>query len=388
MEIGRAQIGIIGAGAMGSGIAQVAAQSGHRVILIDQNPEALERSERALASVADRLLEKGRWSKAQHASIQQSIHRSSDWNDLAGCKLIIEAIIEDFEIKRNVFQKLEQTVDVNVLLASNTSSLSLTGIAGCLIHPKRFLGLHFFNPAPLMDLVEVIPALQTNADHVVEMVELMNEWGKKPVIAKDTPGFIVNRVARPFYGEALRIFEEGIANKQTIDAAMRDQGFRMGPFELMDLIGNDVNYAVTQSVFEAFYYDPRYRPSLIQKRHVEAGWLGKKSGRGYYDYSSKDGAEPIDKHKFQEVSERIIALLINEAADALYLNIASAQDLETAMTKGVNYPKGLLRWANEWGIDRTLQVLNQLRERYHEDRYRPSPILSQLNANNSTFLID
>lgn len=388
MEIASAQIGIIGAGAMGSGIAQVAAQSGHRVILIDQNPEALERSERALAAVADRLLDKGRWTKEQHISIQQSIMRSSDWNDLAGCKLIIEAIVEDFEIKREVFQKLEQTVDETVLLASNTSSLSLTGIAGCMMHPNRFFGLHFFNPAPLMELVEVIPALQTDSSHIQDLVELMKGWGKKPVVAKDTPGFIVNRVARPFYGEALRIFEEGIANKRTIDAAMRDQGFRMGPFELMDLIGNDVNYAVTQSVFEAFYFDPRYRPSLVQKRHVEAGWLGKKSGRGYYDYSSEEGAEPIEEHKFQEVSERIIALLINEAADALYLNIASAQDLETAMTKGVNYPKGLLHWANEWGIHKTLDVLTKLRERYQEDRYRPSPVLSQLNASNSTFLID
>ena len=181
--------------------------------------------------------------------------------------------MEDLGVKQSLFQSLETIVAPDAVLATNTSSLSVTAIAGKLQHPERFIGLHFFNPAPLMALVEVVPALQTDAAHVDRAKSMMDAWGKSPVVTKDTPGFIVNRVARPFYGEALRIFEEGLASRETIDAAMRNAGFRMGPFELMDLIGNDVNYAVSCSVFEAFYNDPRYRPSLIQKQHVDAGWL-------------------------------------------------------------------------------------------------------------------
>ena len=255
-------IGIVGAGAMGSGIAQIAAQSGHSVVLVDQNDSALQKSEDALASVANRLVAKDRWTMEFSHEVQRSITRTTDWNQLAPCTWVIEAIVEDLDVKTEVFQKLETLVDSKAILASNTSSLSLTAIAGQLSHPERFVGLHFFNPAPLMALVEVIPALQTEPSLVKRAKLQMEAWGKTPVVAKDTPGFIVNRVARPFYGEALRIVEEGLASPQTVDAAMKASGFRMGPFELMDLIGNDVNYAVTQSVFEAFYYDPRYRPKF------------------------------------------------------------------------------------------------------------------------------
>ena len=382
-------IGVIGAGAMGSGIAQVAAQCGHEVVLVDQNQSALDKSQKNLASVANRLIEKERWTVEFSQEVQQSIIRTTDWNQLKPCTWIIEAIVEDLAVKTDVFRKLEAIVDSTAVLASNTSSLSLTAIAGKLSNPERFVGLHFFNPAPLMALVEVIPALQTNPDLVTRAMEQMRSWNKTPVKAKDTPGFIVNRVARPFYGEALRIVEEGLASPQAVDAAMKACGFRMGPFELMDLIGNDVNYAVTQSVFEAFYYDPRYRPSLIQKQFVDAGWLGRKSGRGYYHYESESAdKQTIDASSLEWISERIIAMLINEAAEALYLNIASASDLDTAMTRGVNYPKGLLAWANERGIDATLEVLKELQEHYGEDRYRPSILLKQMAANQALFHFD
>lgn len=382
-------IGVIGAGAMGSGIAQVAAQCGHEVVLVDQNQSALDKSQKNLASVANRLIEKERWTVEFSQEVQQSIIRTTDWNQLKPCTWIIEAIVEDLAVKTDVFRKLEAIVDSTAVLASNTSSLSLTAIAGKLSNPERFVGLHFFNPAPLMALVEVIPALQTNPDLVTRAMEQMRSWNKTPVKAKDTPGFIVNRVARPFYGEALRIVEEGLASPQAVDAAMKACGFRMGPFELMDLIGNDVNYAVTQSVFEAFYYDPRYRPSLIQKQFVDAGWLGRKSGRGYYHYESENtDKQTIDTSSLEWISERIIAMLINEAAEALYLNIASASDLDTAMTRGVNYPKGLLAWANERGIDATLEVLKELQEHYGEDRYRPSILLKQMAANQALFHFD
>ncbi|MCB0815778.1 MAG: 3-hydroxybutyryl-CoA dehydrogenase, partial [Flavobacteriales bacterium] len=245
-----------------------------------------------------------------------------------------------------------------------------------------------FNPAPLLPLVEVVPGLATETGLASQMTSLMKAWGKVPVIAKDTPGFIVNRVARPFYGEALRIYEEGMADMATIDHAMKEVGgFRMGPFELMDLIGNDVNFAVTKSVFEAFFYDPRYRPSLTQQRMVEAGWLGRKSGRVYFSYlETTERPRPVEDAKlWGAIVERIVAMLINEAVDALYLGVASKTDLDLAMTKGVNYPKGLLEWANEKGPGHWLRILEALQERFQEDRYRPSPLLRSAAASQAAF---
>ena len=392
MQTGTSTIGVVGAGAMGSGIAQLAAQAGHTVVLVDQHESALERSAAALAKVAARLVEKGKWSAADSERIQSVIDRTTELDSLAACDWVIEAIVEDLGVKQSLFQSLETIVATDAVLATNTSSLSVTAIAGKLQHPERFMGLHFFNPAPLMALVEVVPALQTDSAHVDRAKSMMDDWGKSPVVTKDTPGFIVNRVARPFYGEALRIFEEGLASQETIDAAMRNAGFRMGPFELMDLIGNDVNYAVSCLVFEAFYSDPRYRPSLIQKQHVDAGWLGRKSGKGYYTYAEGQAAPTagdvsVDTYQFDWIVERILAMLINEAADACYLNIASSADIETAMTKGVNYPKGLLAWCNEWGAKATLNVLESLQIRYGDDRYRPSPVLRDLAAHKSSFTL-
>ena len=374
-------VGVIGAGTMGSGIAQIAAQAGHEVVLFDMRQQALDASRSALKKVMERLVEKGRVKVDEAKAIQNRFTYATEINAFADCGLVIEAVIEDLAIKKQLFEQLGSTVGPNAILATNTSSLSVTSIAAACKLPERVIGLHFFNPAPLLPLVEVVPGLATHEQHTKACVALMKAWGKTPVIAKDTPGFIVNRVARPFYGEALRIHEEGIADMATIDHAMKTVGgFKMGPFELMDLIGNDINFAVTSSVFKAFFYDPRYRPSLTQQRMVEANWLGRKTGRGYYDYST-DASLPEPKTErdlHQMIVDRIVVMLINEAVDALQLGIASKEDLDLAMTKGVNYPKGLLQWAQEKGYANCLSQLEALQSEYGEDRYRPSPLLKKL----------
>jgi 3-hydroxybutyryl-CoA dehydrogenase len=298
--------------------------------------------------------------------------------------LIIEAIVENSAAKKEIFSQIESIVSGDCVLATNTSSISITSLASCLKNPIRFLGIHFFNPAPVMPLVEIIPALQTNNNIVKEIHQLLLNWNKKPVVAKDTPGFIVNRIARPFYSEALRIYEEQIADFATIDFAMKHiGGFKMGPFELMDFIGNDVNYAVTESVFKAFYYDPRYKPSFTQKQYADAGWLGRKSSKGYYDYGGNvDLVLPsTDEKLLKEIFERILVMLINEAMDALYLGIASEQDIELAMTKGVNYPKGLIKWGEEKSYSWVVDKIDRLYKIYHEDRYRCSPLLRKKATN-------
>jgi 3-hydroxybutyryl-CoA dehydrogenase len=381
-------VGIIGSGTMGSGIAQVAATSGCMVKLYDTNQAALDKSKIALEKILNRLIEKGRIDSEEKNRIQSNISYVDSLQDLADSNLTIEAIIENLEIKKKVFSELESYVSDDCIIASNTSSLSIASIAAALLKPERCIGIHFFNPAPLMKLVEVIPAIQTSKEVLDKSTQIISDWKKVVAVAKDTPGFIVNRVARPFYGESLRIYEEGLADFATIDWSLKTLGgFRMGPFELMDFIGNDVNYTVTETVFTAFYFDPRYKPAFTQKRFSEAGYLGRKSGKGYYDYS--DGAvNPTpteDKELAQTIFDRVLAMLINEAADALFLNIASAEDIDNAMTKGVNYPKGLLAWANEKSIDWCVSKLDELYNEYHEDRYRCSPLLRKMNRENKTF---
>jgi len=377
------KVAVIGAGTMGSGIAQVAAQAGHPVVLFDTRMEAVDKALAGLRKTLDKLVEKGKLTAEQADGIHGRITPASDLKDLTDSGLVIEAIIEDLGIKQKLFAELEVILSADAVLASNTSSLSVTAIAGGLKHPERMVGLHFFNPAPLLPLVEVVPGLATEDGLPTRMMTLMQAWGKVPVQCKDTPGFIVNRVARPFYGEAIRIYEEGIADMYTIDAAMKSVGFKMGPFELMDLIGNDINFTVTKTVWEAFFYDPRYKPSFTQQRQVESGRLGRKSGRGYYTYA--DGAmlsfPAVEQAVAAPIVERILAMLINEAADALFWQVASATDIDLAMTKGVNYPKGLLAWADEQGAQHWLGVLERLQATYGEDRYRPSPLLrSGINA--------
>lgn len=381
-------IGIVGSGAMGSGIAQVVASAGHEVLIYDNSTEALERSRNSLLSNLNKLVSKGRLSDAEVKAIFGRVYFVEHLSDLSGAVLVVEAVIEKLEVKKEVFSKLEQTTAPKTILASNTSSYSITSIAAVCRHPERVVGIHFFNPPPLMKLVEVIPAVQTDAGTLATATELISSWGKLPVRAKDTPGFIVNRVARPFYSEALRLLDEGFADVPTIDWAMKTiGGFRMGPFELMDFIGNDVNYTVTESVYRAFYEEPRYRPSFTQKRLVEAGWLGRKSGRGFYDYAP--GAEAPVAHRDEvlgrAIVNRVLAMLINEAADALFYGVASRDDLDLAMTKGVNYPKGLLRWADELGIQSTVDWLDKLYSEYREDRYRCSALLRKMARQNQTF---
>ncbi|MGB1219269.1 MAG: 3-hydroxyacyl-CoA dehydrogenase NAD-binding domain-containing protein [Flavobacteriales bacterium] len=381
------QVGIIGAGAMGSGIAQVAAQAGHKVVLFDTQKAALERSETKLKKILARLVEKGKFSEEKAKSTADNILYSVDLEYFKSCEFVIEAIVENLDIKQKVFKNIEAIVSEDCVLASNTSSLSITSIAGACEKPERILGVHFFNPAPLMPLVEIIPALQSDPELVKQTRSMVDSWGKVTVLAKDTPGFIVNRLARPFYGEAIRILEEGKANIATIDWALTEVGgFRMGPFTLTDFIGHDVNYVVTETVFKSFFYDPRYKPSFSQKRLVEAGRLGRKTGHGFYNYAenAKNPEVVEDNILAEQITNRVVLMLINEAADALFLNIATAKDLDLAMTKGVNYPKGLLAWANEWGIERVYQGLMDLYELYREDRYRPSPIFKLMMKQGQT----
>jgi 3-hydroxybutyryl-CoA dehydrogenase len=357
------EIGVVGGGAMGAGIAQVASARGHSVVVVEADDEALERARARLAEKAPGV---------------RFVLR--DFAAFASCGMVIEAVVERLDVKRDVFARLEQEVGDDCVLASNTSSLSIAGIASACRRSARVIGVHFFNPAPVMPLVEIIPWLGTAADVTSQTLALIQGWGKTTVVASDTPGFIVNRVARPFYLEALRIYEERIADAATIDWAMREiGGFRMGPFELMDMIGLDVNFAVTTAVFQGMFYEARYRPSTTQQRLVESGMLGRKTGRGFYQYG--DGATKpapdMDRVSGTRIFERILVMLINEALDAVHWRVASPADVELAMTKGVNYPKGLLAWGEELGLDRVLAELTRLQEEYGE-RYRPSPLLRRM----------
>lgn len=382
------KVGVIGAGSMGSGIAQVAAQAGHRVWLNDSSADALERAAKGHSAIFSRLAEKGRMTMDEAKVCAKRITYTRAMDDLKPCGLVIEAIIEDLEIKKGVFQELEMICGDDAVLATNTSSLPVVAIAGAMRTPGRMLGLHFFNPAPLMPLVEVVPSMLTDEGLAEEMTELMRQWGKVPVLAKDTPGFIVNRVARPFYGESLRMLEEGIADEATIDHALKTLGgFRMGPFELMDLIGNDINFAVTSTVYAAFFQDGRYRPSIIQQRMVEAGLLGRKSGQGYFDYSdTAERPEPdTDAQLGNAILDRVLCNLINQAVDAVHLGVASPKDIDLAMTKGVNYPKGLLQWGDELGLGHVLRTMDGLFDEYREERYRASTLLRRMVREGRSF---
>ncbi|NRA13426.1 MAG: 3-hydroxybutyryl-CoA dehydrogenase [Crocinitomicaceae bacterium] len=381
-------VGVLGAGTMGSGIVQVAAQNGHKVVLVDLNDEILKRSNDGLLKIMNRLVEKERITQEQADSTIANVTYSQDIHDFKECGIVIEAIVENIDVKSKVFKQLEEITPKGCILASNTSSLSIASIGAVLNESSNIIGIHFFNPAPLMPLVEIIPAVQTSQETLNTSRSLIDGWGKVTVLCKDTPGFIVNRVARPFYGEALRIYEEGIADFATIDWAMTSiGGFRMGPFTLMDYIGNDVNYTVTETVFTAFYFDPRYKPSFTQKRYSEAGYLGRKSRKGYFDY--REGAVNPKPNEDREAGEvifdRILVMLINEAVDAVFLNIGTKEDIDLAMTKGVNYPKGLLKWADEIGLSTVLSKLEVMFAEYGEDRYRPSPLMRRMVKNNERF---
>src|SRR5687768_6692274 len=377
-------VGVIGAGAMGSGIAQVALRNGHRVVLADVERAAVQRAREAIDASFAREVEKGRLTRADADAASGRLSLTSlpaGLGDFAECGLAVEAITEGLDAKQSLFRALEGVVSDECILATNTSSLSVTSIAAACAAPGRVVGMHFFNPAPVMPLVEVIPGSQTAPDITSTTRSIAEGWGKVTVLAADSPGFIVNRVARPFYGESLRMLEEGLADAPTIDWALRDlAGFRMGPFLLMDFIGNDVNYAVTESVWRATYFDARYKPSLTQRRLVEAGWLGRKSGRGFYEYGpdAAPRAATEDRALGEAIVLRVVAMLVNEAVDVVHWRIATPSDVDLAMTKGVNYPRGPLAWGNELGLHRVLGELERLRDETEDDRYRPSPLLRRM----------
>jgi len=488
-------IGIVGAGAMGAGIGQVAAAAGHSVRLFDTRIDAASQAIQEISAAFLKLVAKGKMTnEAATAATKNLIHVSS-LEELADAGLVIEAVIESLEVKRNIFRALEEVCNPSCIFATNTSSISITSIAAGLKNPQRLVGMHFFNPAPVMKLVEIISGIQTDPRLAQSLYKTVQSWGKIPVYAKSTPGFIVNRVARPFYAEALRILNEGAADCTTIDAIMREAGgFKMGPFELMDMIGHDVNFAVTQSVWKAFYNDKRFTPSLIQQELVEAGFLGKKTKRGFYDYdvnatpikpqteinikqaqeisvcgqskaatalakrlkhhqvifkyahasddriaqvngvviyetdgrsatqrsstssiqqlvltdiahnydlasriaisvahqadsATKDVAVALFQAAGYQVSMikdipgmvvmRTIAMLANEAADAVNQGVCDAAGADTAMLLGVNYPQGPLAWADDIGLKTINTVLKNLGNFYGEDRYRVSPLIQQ-----------
>ncbi|WP_345767162.1 3-hydroxyacyl-CoA dehydrogenase NAD-binding domain-containing protein [Chryseobacterium endophyticum] len=374
-------VGIIGAGTMGIGIAQVAATNGCKVWVYDANARQVETATLGLEKTLTKLVDKQKISGEKMTEILANISIATELKDFKDCELIIEAIIENKEIKTKVFTELENHVSETCIIGSNTSSISITSLSAELKHPERFIGIHFFNPAPLMPLVEVIPSLLTGKSLPEKIYSLMKDWGKTPVIAKDIPGFIVNRIARPYYGEGLRIVEENIATVEQVDDAMKTLGnFKMGPFELMDLIGVDVNFSVTTTVYKEYFYDPKYKPSLLQQRMSEAKLHGRKTGKGFYDYA--EGAAKPEPQKddslYQQIFMRIISMLINEAVEAKRLGIANDEDLELAMQKGVNYPKGLLAWGEEIGYAKISGTLQNLYKEYQEDRYRQSPLLRKM----------
>ena len=493
-----ATVAVFGAGAMGTGIAQVAAQAGHRVLVFDSRINAADLAKRRVGETLAALAAKGKLPAADATAAAERVHAVHTPGDAASAKLIVEAIVEDLEAKRELFRQIENVSSPDTILATNTSSISITAIGAGLKRPSRVAGMHFFNPAPLMPLVEIVNGLATDPDVVETLHATATAWGKTAVRAASTPGFIVNRCARPYYAEALRLLAEGAADPATLDAVMREcGGFRMGPFELMDLIGHDVNLAVTKGVWEAFFHDPRFTPSVQQQALVDAGFLGRKSGRGFYDYApgaakpapATEAAQPapagvvvhgdigpaagladrlaarglnverrgahaafsggaieaggawlaladgrtataraaaagvrdlvvfdlaldyaaaarvavaradtcgeasfaaavgtlqaagLAVSRVDDVAGlpvlRTVAMLANEAADAVQQGIASPADVDAAMRLGVGYPRGPLAWADAVGVARVRDVLAQLAQHYGESRYRVAPRIAR-----------
>jgi 3-hydroxybutyryl-CoA dehydrogenase len=386
-----ATVAVIGAGAMGAGIAQVAATAGHPVALVDAVTGAAEEAVARIIGSLQRQEARGRISSARLEEIVERITPVDTVGQLPACALVVEAVREDLDTKRDLFAQLAVAQPADTVLATNTSSLDVSAIAAGLPEPGRVIGLHFFNPPAAMRLVEVVRGSASAPAVLEQAADLVRAWGKTPVHCTSTPGFIVNRVARPFYGEAQRMLMDGVADAATLDAALRSAGFRMGPLELTDLIGQDVNLAVGTSVWEQTGRDPRYAPTPLQEELVAAGRLGRKSGHGIYRYAA-DGtvldAAP-DQARVAELLSgpvqtnpvaRTLAMLVNEAVDLVRRGEASAEDVDTAMTLGTNYPRGPIAWGREIGYAVVADQLAALDRAHPGGRYRPSPALAERGA--------
>jgi 3-hydroxybutyryl-CoA dehydrogenase len=383
-------IGVLGAGTMGSGIAQLAARCGARTLLHDPISDALQRGLERAKDGLQKEAAKGRLTQDEAQKAGERLQAMDDLTAFAPCELVIEAVPERLDLKHELYRQLSEIVGERCVLASNTSSLLVTAIAAGATHPERVVGMHFFNPAPIMRLLEVVAGEQSSEDALALAHATGEAMGKTVIRAHDGPGFLVNRCNRPFGLEALRLLQERIADIETIDRIVRmEGGFRMGPFELMDLVGIDTGFEISKSFFEQSFYEPRWRPSPISARYVAAGLHGRKTGRGYYDYSGDGPHRPPDpdppagadanlRPAVGGVLERIVCQVINECAFALGEGVGSAEDIDTGMVLGLNYPRGPLAWADEIGLDHVLAVLDGLWEEYREERYRPAPALRRL----------
>ncbi len=398
-------VSVIGAGTMGAGIAQLAATHGWSVFLVDLDRAVLDRARGAVAKQLERQVETGKITGEQRQTTLERIQTVEAIQAAGNARLAIEAVVEDLSVKQKVFQSLEAALGPEAILATNTSSLSVGRIAEGVRRAERVVGMHFFNPAPVMPLVEIIAAGQSDASCVAVARAVAQEWGKVTVLAKDTPGFIVNRVARGFYLEALRLLGEGVAGVDEIDAGLRTHGgFKMGPFQLMDLVGLDVNLAVSTSVWEQMNRPTRLQPHPIQQTLVAQGQLGRKTNRGFYVYDEKGSLPAVaSERKTFEISPllgdairtfcerggmgtagrteqyilaRILAAVFNEAAFALAENVATAEDIDLAMVKGTNYPKGTLSWAQMIGPRTVRGVLTALNKTITDNRYDPAPLFA------------
>jgi 3-hydroxybutyryl-CoA dehydrogenase len=392
------RIGVLGAGTMGAGIAQVAAEAGLEVVIHDPVDGAFERARTLIAGFLARRVQKQQLTEDGARAALTRLRLAPTLEELASADLVVEAIPEEPKLKRDAFRRLDAAASEATILATNTSSLSVARIARGTRRPGRIVGMHFFNPVPLMQLVEVVRAPATDAGTLARTRAAAERLGKTPVTTADTPGFIVNRVARPFYLEALRIVGEGLASVEQVDGAMRGIGFRMGPFELVDAIGLDVNFAVTQSVYEQFFYDPRYRPHPLQRMLVDAGRLGRKSSGGFYDYQADasrgaawsgvgdrpDGPrmEPLSG---EAVQARILAAIVNEAASAVADGVATPEAVDTAMRLGTNYPSGPLEWGERIGLVHVVGTLDALHAAVPDGRYRVVPLLRSVAERDGSF---
>ena len=368
-------IAVVGAGTMGAGIAETAALAGLSVVMVDVSEEALDRGRVTIEKDLDRRVKKGRLPDEERRASIGRVSTTIALEDCAGAPVIIEAVVEDMAVKSKVFGDLDGVVASDAVIATNTSSLSVAGIAAATEHPERVVGLHFFNPVPAMRLVEVVAGPSTDPSAISQAEGVAERLGKTSIRVSDTPGFVVNRVARPFYLEALRLVEAG-GEPGRIDAAIRGAGFRMGPLELADLIGNDVNLAVSESLFERYYYHPRFRPSYLQRSMVEGGLLGRKSGRGFYDYGAEEKGEDHGFEPSENLALRVISCIVNEAFLVLSEGVATAEDIDRAMKLGANYPKGPFEWLEEIGAHRIVETLDSLRAA-HGDAYLAAPALRE-----------